>query len=111
MVFTPRVVEAAGVAGLPGGKQMLMNEVLGEVFRLSDSSISGLTDQQRQPLHFEACAVLPSISPSMPHGATVAVELDLFGSSTVTLGACILCSYALVRTMQHHSILEAWPPV
>jgi hypothetical protein len=84
-VFTRRVVEAAGVAGLPGGKQMLMNELLGEVFRLTDSSITGLAEEQRQPLRFEAA--LPSTLSGFPRGAKVAVELDLFGKSTMTLGA------------------------
>jgi hypothetical protein len=84
-VFTPRVVEAAGVAGLPGGKQMLMNEVLGEVFTLKGSSITGLTEEQRQPLKFEA--VLPKTLLGIPGGSQVAVELDLLGRSMVKLGA------------------------
>jgi hypothetical protein len=82
-VFTPRVVEAAGVTGLPGGKQMLMNQVLREV--LSLSSITGLTEGQQQPLKFEA--VLHSTSLCIPHGVKVAVELDLFGNSLIKLGA------------------------
>jgi hypothetical protein len=82
-VFTPRVVEAAGVTGLPGGKQMLMNQVLREVLGLS--SITGLTEGQQQPLKFEA--VLHSTSLCIPHGVKVAVELDLFGNSLIKLGA------------------------
>jgi hypothetical protein len=83
-VFTPRVLEAAGVAGLPGGKQMLLNEACGELLKFTDSNITGLTEQQRQPIQFEA--VLPSTSLRIPPGTKVAVQLDLFGSSTIRLG-------------------------
>jgi hypothetical protein len=59
-VFTPRVLEVAGVASLPGGKQMLLNSILGEIAKLTESAIfvpadmwlqpQGLTPQQREPL-------------------------------------------------------------
>jgi hypothetical protein len=84
-VFTARVVEAAGVAGLPGGKQMLVNEALGEVLTFKDSRITGLTEQQQQPLKFEA--VLPRPLLGIPSGATVAeIRLALTATVGVVLG-------------------------
>jgi hypothetical protein len=68
---------------------MLMNQVLGEVFKLTDSIITALSEQQQQPLKFEA--VLPITSMGIPSGAKVPVVLELFGSktgsSTIRLGA------------------------
>jgi hypothetical protein len=92
-VFTARVLEAAGVASLPDGKQMLINSVLEELITLVDSIAAGqahlrptsLTQQQRQPLKFDAvvnCSRLCSRADT-----TVAVELDLFGNSTIRVGA------------------------
>jgi hypothetical protein len=80
-VFTPRVLEAAGVANLPDGKQLLANSVVGEVLRLSDMTVTGLSDEQRQPLKFNA--VLHSSSLRIPQGAAVPVELDLFDRSVI----------------------------
>jgi hypothetical protein len=88
-VSTPRVLEVAGVANLLNGKQLLVNSVIGEVLQLSDIAVTGLSDEQRQPLKFNA--VLQGSSLRTPQGATVPVELDLFGSShgrsLITVGA------------------------
>jgi hypothetical protein len=88
-VFTSRVLEAAGVASLPGGKQMLVDSVRGELLKLNgDTTLAslqpvGLTEQQRQPIKFDAqlhCSALKQ------QGVSVAVELDLFDKSTIKLG-------------------------
>ncbi|WIA20917.1 hypothetical protein OEZ85_005259 [Tetradesmus obliquus] len=92
-VFTPRVLEAAasGVASLPGGKQMLVNSVRGEVLTLADSTASGqanlrpigLTHLQQLPLKFDAVATCSTLGKP---GVAVAVELDLFSNSVIKLG-------------------------
>ncbi|WIA20916.1 hypothetical protein OEZ85_005258 [Tetradesmus obliquus] len=91
-VFTPRVLEAAGVASLPGGKKMLIDSVLGtQGLTLADSLDTGpaslrpisLTQEQQQPLKFDAVVKCSMLGEPC---ATVAVELDLFGTSTIKLG-------------------------
>jgi hypothetical protein len=82
-VFTPRVLEAAGVSNLPDGKQVLANSVVGEVLQLSDIAVTGLSYEQRQPLKFNA--VLQGSSLRFPQGA-VPVELDLFDRSVIKVG-------------------------
>uniref|UniRef100_A0A383VSH5 Uncharacterized protein n=1 Tax=Tetradesmus obliquus TaxID=3088 RepID=A0A383VSH5_TETOB len=94
-VFTPRVLDAAGVASLPGGKRMLMNSVMGEVAQiaglLGDTDDAqtllqpqGLTQAQRQPLKFDAVVVRSGLP--VASGVTVPVELDLFRTSQIKLG-------------------------
>jgi hypothetical protein len=101
-VSTPRVLEAAGVANLPDGKQLLVNSVVGEVLQLSDIAVTELSDEQRQPLMFNA--VLQSSSLRFLQGAAqhaVPVELDLFGSSTIRVG---ISSYNVqLRIGPHHA--------
>eukprot|EP00882_Tetradesmus_deserticola_P010591 GHRQ01011187.1.p1 GENE.GHRQ01011187.1~~GHRQ01011187.1.p1 ORF type:complete len:301 (+),score=107.77 GHRQ01011187.1:274-1176(+) len=94
-VFTARVSTAAGVAGLPMGMQMLLNTVLGESMCFKgyedESGIKtlllprNLSQDQRQPLRFKAFVQRSSLP--LPQGAVVPVELDLFGTSTIKLGA------------------------
>jgi hypothetical protein len=89
-IFTARVLEAAGLASLPGGKQLLVDSVRGKLLRLNnDTSLArlqpvGLTAQQRQPIKFDALLFCSAFNKQQ--GATVAVELDLFGTSTVKMG-------------------------
>jgi hypothetical protein len=98
-VFTPRVLEAAVVSNLPDGKQLLVNGVVGEVLQLSDIAVTGLSDEQRQPLKFNA--VLQSSSLRILQGAAVPVELDLFGRSTIKVGKN---TYAVqLRIGPHHA--------
>ncbi|WIA41200.1 hypothetical protein OEZ86_004815 [Tetradesmus obliquus] len=92
-IFTPRVLEAAGVASLPGGRQMLINSVRGELLTLADSydfgpanlRPIGLSQEQQQPLKFNAVVACITVD---NQGATIAVELDLFGESLIKLGDC-----------------------
>ncbi|WIA19675.1 hypothetical protein OEZ85_005604 [Tetradesmus obliquus] len=103
-VFTPRVLEAAGVAGLPGGKRMLLNSTRGEMVRLAtpaDTEMAmlaasftdgvetcllpqGLAESQQEPLKFNA--VVQRSGLPVAQGSTVPVELDLFGNSTIKIG-------------------------
>ncbi|WIA39964.1 hypothetical protein OEZ86_013394 [Tetradesmus obliquus] len=93
-VFTTRVLEAAGVAGLLGGKQMLLNSVLGELAELGEARVDsnagtwlqpqGLIQRQRDPLKFNA--VVKGSGLRMAQGSVIPVELDLFGQSEIKLG-------------------------
>jgi hypothetical protein len=91
-VFSARVLEAAGVAGVPDGKQMLANSVVGEIAALGKTyhavgtalDAEGLTEQQKAPLKFNA--VVRHTGLLLQQGATVPVELDLFGTSKIKLG-------------------------
>jgi hypothetical protein len=91
-VFTPRVLEAAGVARLPGGKQMLVNRVLGETAQITGAlSLAwtwlrplGLTQQQQEPQKFDAVVARTGLR--IVQGSIVSVELNLFGTSTIKLG-------------------------
>jgi hypothetical protein len=87
-VFTTRVLEAAGVADLPGGKQNLINSMCGKFVGLTQLVSPGvgthlrpvgLTQQQLIPLKFNA--VVQRSSLALPQGAVVQVELDLLGTS------------------------------
>jgi hypothetical protein len=90
-VFSARVLDAAGVAGLQDGKEMLQNSVVGEVALLNKDSNAqtllepvGLSAKQQKPLCFDA--VVQRTGLNLREGATVPVELDLFGQSTIKLG-------------------------
>lgn len=91
-MFAPLVLDAAGVASLPGGKQMLMNSVLGKVAQLVQTPDGvgtwlhpqGLTQRQREPLKFNAVVKCSGLQ--MAQGTVMPVELDLFGQSQIKLG-------------------------
>jgi hypothetical protein len=94
-VFTQRVQEAAGVAGLPYGAQLLLNSVLGELASLTNRQSGAvhsvgtvllptdLTKQQKQPIKFQATVQRSTLNLAEE---TVTVELDLFGRSLIKLG-------------------------
>lgn len=93
-VFTARVVEAARVAARPGGRQMLMNHVSGELAAMVNNVANvstylepqGLTFEQKQALTIKFDAVVRRTGLQLPLGATIPVELNLLGSSTIRLG-------------------------
>jgi hypothetical protein len=93
-VFTQRVQEAAGVADLPGGEQLLLNYVIGELASLTNQQSGAehnagtvllptdLTKQQKQPIKFQATLQRSTLQLAEE---TVTVELDLFGRSLIKL--------------------------
>jgi hypothetical protein len=90
-VITARVLEAAGVNNLPGGKQVLLNSISSEhvafTEQLSVQTVlrpTGLAVSQQQPVKFTA--VVRRTLLQLPQGATVPVELDIFGKSTIKIG-------------------------